>query len=174
MRVVLTVERFAWDKAGRRDTKALLADPIARATLVEDIVGAVTRRDAGGVNLDFEPLPRAVRGHFVRLVRDLRAGLDAVDPSLQLTFELTADVSSYPLRRLTAAGGADAAVLMGYEYRTSGHRSQARSPHCETPEASTCAIPSSWRWSARRQAGSILALPWYGRAWSTRTDESEH
>ena len=121
-RVVLTVERFAWDRAGRRDTKALLADRAARAVLVDDIVNTITARGTGGVNLDFEPLPKAARDDFVYLVRELRAAMDAVDPSLQLTFDLTPDVTSYPIKRLTAANAADAAVLMGYEYRTAGSR----------------------------------------------------
>ncbi len=82
----------------------------------------MTETGADGVNLDFEPLPQSVRGEFVRLVRELRRTLDAVDPALQLTFDLTPDVESFPLRRLVADGAADAAVLMGYEYRTSGSK----------------------------------------------------
>ena len=49
-----------------------------------------------------------------RLVRKVRRALDAVDPSLQLTFDLTPDVESFPLRRLVADGAADAAVPHGH------------------------------------------------------------
>ena len=171
VRVVLTVERFAWDKAGRRETKALLADPVARTALVEDIVETITLYDAGGVNLDFEPLPQTVRSQYVRLVRELRAGLDAVDPSLQLTFDLTADVSSYPLRRLTAEGAADAAVLMGYEYRISTSKIAGSVAPLRDP-ADLDLGDSVKRALARVPADRvILALPWYGRAWSTKTGE---
>ena len=108
VRLVLTVERFSWDQAGRRTTKALLSDPQARKALVADILDTITTRGAQGVNLDFEPLPTHARGDFGRLVRELRAAFDAVDPSLQLTFDLTPDVASYPLERLTGASAADA------------------------------------------------------------------
>jgi hypothetical protein len=171
VRVVLTVERFAWDEAGRKETKALLVDPMARAALVEDIVDTITLYDADGVNLDFEPLPQTVRKQYLRLVRELRAGLDAVDPSLQLTFDLTAGVSSYPLKRLTADGAADAAVLMGYEYRSSGSKIAGSVAPLRDPDDLDLR-DSVKRALARTPADRlILALPWYGRAWSTRTDD---
>jgi spore germination protein YaaH len=171
VRVVITVERFAWDVAGRRNTKALLADPTARAVLIADILDVIASRGVGGVNLDFEPLPRKVRDDFVRLVRELRAALDAVDPSLQLTFDLTADVTSYPLRRLVADGAADAAVLMGYEYRTPGSRVAGSVAPLRDPTGLDLR-ESVKRARSRAPADRlILALPWYGRAWSTKTDE---
>ena len=169
VRVVLTVERFAWDTSGRRATRRLLGDEAARATLVQDIVDTITARGAGGVNLDFEPLPQAVRSSFVRLVRELRAGLDAVDPSLQLTFDLTPDVTSFPVRRLTGRDAADAAVLMGYEYRTAGSRiagSVAPLRDADGLDLRDSIDRALSRLPARRL---ILALPWYGRAWSTQT-----
>jgi hypothetical protein len=171
--VVLVVERFSWTAAGKRATKKLLRDPNARATLVSEIVEVITAAEADGVNLDFEPLPKSVRGDFVRLVRGLRRALDAVDPSLQLTFDLTPDVESFPLRRLVADGAADAAVLMGYEYRTSasevaGSVAPLRDPDgLDLRESVTRALASA------PPDRVILALPWYGRAWSTRTDEPD-
>jgi len=173
VRVVLVVERFSWSTAGKRATKRLLRDPGARATLAREIVEVVTAAGADGVNLDLEPLPKAVRGEFVRLVRTVRRRLDAIDPSLQLTFDLTPDVDSFPLKRLVADGAADAAVLMGYEYRTAGSRTAGsiaplRDPEREDPEDLDLRV-SVKRALARAPAQRvILALPWYGRAWSTR------
>ncbi len=175
VRVVLVVERFSWSTAGKRATKRLLRDPDARATLAREIAEAVTTAGADGVNLDFEPLPKAVQGEFVRLVRTVRRRLDAVDPSLQLTFDLTPDVNSFPLRRLVADGAADAAVLMGYEYRAAGSRTAGsiaplRDPEREDPEDLDLRV-SVKRALARAPAQRVIvALPWYGRAWSTRTD----
>lgn len=171
VRVVLTVERFSWDTAGRRTTRALLGDPAARTALVDDIVEAVESAGAGGVNLDFEPLPRSVRNGFVRLVRELRTRFEATDPSLQLTFDLTPDVTSFPLGRLTGLGAAHAAVLMGYEYRTNGSRvAGSVAPLDETEDLDL--RESLRRTLAKARPGEvILALPWYGRAWSTRTAE---
>ena len=173
VRVVLTVERFSWTTAGKRATKRLLADPEARATLAAEIVEAVGAAGADGVNLDFEPLPPKVRGEFVRLVREVRRALDAVDPSLQLTFDLTPDVRSFPLRRLVADGAADAAVLMGYEYRTPGSRVAGSVAPLRVKDGLD--VRESVKLALEKApAGTvILAMPWYGRAWSTRTDEPD-
>jgi spore germination protein YaaH len=173
VRVVLTVERFSWSTAGRRTTKRLLRDPEARRTLAGEIAEALAEADADGVNLDFEPLPSSVRGEFVRLVRQIRRALDGIDPSLQLTFDLTPDVESFPLRRLVAEGAADAAVLMGYEYRTSGSKVAGSVAPLRVKEGLD--VRESVRLALEKApAGKvILAMPWYGRAWSTRTDDAD-
>jgi spore germination protein YaaH len=171
VRVVLTVERFSWSASGKRETRRLLSDPDARATLAEEIVAALTEAGADGVNLDFEPLPSAVRGEYVRLVRAVRRALDAVDPTLQLTFDLTPDVASFPLSRLVHDDAADAAVLMAYEYRTAGSHVAGSVAPLRDPDGLD--VRTSLR-RARADAPAdrlILATPWYGRAWSTRSDE---
>jgi len=173
VRVVLTVERFSWTTAGKRATKRLLDDPEARKTLAGEIAEAVAEAGAGGVNLDFEPLPKAVRGEYVRLVRAVRRTLDTVDPSLQLTFDLTPDVRSFPLRRLVADDAADAAVLMGYEYRTPG--SAAAGSVAPLRVKGGLDVRGSVNRALEKASADkiILAMPWYGRAWSTRTDEPD-
>ncbi len=173
VRVVLTVERFSWTTSGKRATKRLLRDPEARQALVGEIAEAVAEAGADGVNLDFEPLPQSVRGEFVRFVRAVRRALDVVDPSLQLTFDLTPDVTSFPLRRLVADGAADAAVLMGYEYRTPG--SKVAGSVAPLRVKGGLDVRGSINLALKKApAGAvILAMPWYGRAWSTRTDEPD-
>ena len=171
VRVVLTVERFAWDADGKRATVRLLKDAEARATLVADIVATITDRGADGVNLDFEPLPGGVRKQFTAMVRELRAAMDAVDPALQLTFDLGADGADYDVRRLTAADAADAAFLMGYEYRTASSRVAGSVAPLVDPKGRD--LRGSVRAILRRVPADrvILGLPWYGRAWSTRGPE---
>jgi len=171
VRVVLVVERFSWDAPGEETTVALLTDPAARAVLVRDIVASVTVRGADGVNLDFEPLPEEVRGEFTDLVRELRVGLDAVDPTLQLTFDLPPSIKGYWLKPLTAPDAADAVVLMGYEYRYAGSRVAGAVAPLEDPDGLDLR-DSVKRVVSRVPADRvILALPWYGRAWSTRDAE---
>ena len=171
VRVVLTVERFAWDRAGMKATVALLSDPLARAVLVRDIVDTVTVRGGDGVNLDFEPMPSTVSREFLQLVRELRTGLDAVDDRLQLTFDLPPSIRGYRLRRLVAPDAADAVVLMGYEYRTASSRTAG--PVAPLRDAGGLDLRASARRALARVPADrlILALPWYGRAWSTRSEE---
>ena len=173
VRVVLTVERFSWTTAGKRATKRLLRDPVARKTLAGEIAEAVAEADADGVNLDFEPLPQSVRGEFVRLVRAVRRALDAVDRSLQLTFDLTPDVASFPLRRLVADDAADAAVLMGYEYRTPGSKVAGSVAPLRVRGGPDVRGSVNLALEKAPAEAVILAMPWYGRAWSTRTDEPD-
>ncbi len=134
---------------------------------------AVAEAGADGVNLDFEPLPRTVRAEFVRLVREVRRAFDAVDPSLQLTFDLTPDVESFPLRKLVADGAADAAVLMGYEYRTAGSNVAGSVAPLRLDDGLD--VRESLRLALEKAPTdkTILAMPWYGRAWSTRSDEPD-
>ncbi len=114
-----------------------------------------------------------MRGEFVRLVREVRRTLDAVDPSLQLTFDLTPDVTSFPLRRLVADDAADAAVLMGYEYRTPGSKVAGSVAPLRVKGALD--VRGSLNLALEKAPADkvILAMPWYGRAWSTRTDEPD-
>jgi spore germination protein YaaH len=168
VRVVLTVERFAWDRAGARRTIALLEDRKARAALVADIVATITERDVDGVSLDFEPLPKAVRTQFTALVRELRAAMNVVDRRLQLTVAVTPDAAGYDVRALTAADAADAAILMGYEFHTASSRVAGSVDPLGDPDGFDLRESVSAVLARTPATRVILALPWYGRAWSTK------
>ena len=102
VRVVLTVQMFAWTNSQARAQAALLGSPSRRARLAREIAAAVRERGADGVNLDFEPI---VRGHsldFVRFVRTLRAALNRHHRGYELTVDTTGYVGNYDIPRLTA------------------------------------------------------------------------
>jgi spore germination protein YaaH len=172
VRLVLTVQRFAWTPGQARRTVKLLQNAAARASLVRDIAAVVRDRGIDGVNLDWEPVPTAVRDDFTTFVRELRAGLDAVHAGLQLTFDLTTAIGSYDLPALTSDAAADAAVVMGYDYRIA---TAVRS-------GSTAPLDAGSGFGLRGTVADalavvapehlILALPWYGRAWSTATADA--
>lgn len=173
VRVVLTIQRFAWTAPQARRTVALLSDPQARSTLAHEIAREITDHGADGVNLDFEPVPSEVRDDFTSLVRELRTQLDAAKAGLQITFDTTTGVGGWDLPALTADDAADAALIMGYDYRTAG----ARSAGSVDPVASTTAGGLLDTLDAVLAQISpdrtILALPWYGRAWSTISDQPD-
>lgn len=168
-RVVLTVQSFGWSSAGLARQKALLGSTAARAKLATEIANAVRDRGADGVNLDFEPLASGYAEEFTALVRKIRASLNAVAPGYQLTFDTTGWIGNYPIEDATAPGGADAIMIMGYDYRSSG-ASVAGSiaplksgiyDITETLDAYLARVPAS---------KLILGVPYYGRAWSTKSD----
>ena len=51
-------------------------------------------------------------------MRELRAAMNAVDPTLQLTFDVMPGIENYDVAALTADDAADAMFVMGYEYLT--------------------------------------------------------
>ncbi len=72
-----------------------------------------------------------------------------------------------------ADGAADAAVLMGYEYRTPGSKVAGSVAPLRVKGALD--VRGSVNLALEKAAADkvILAMPWYGRAWSTRTDEPD-
>lgn len=168
-RVVLTVQSFAWSSAGQTRQKALLGSSTARANLAAQIARAVRDRGADGVNLDFEPLVTGYADEFTALVRKVRSALDASARGYQLTFDTTGYIGNYPIENATAAGGADAIMIMGYDYRTArssvaGSIAPLAGPAYDignTLSAFLARVPAS---------KVILGVPYYGRAWATETD----
>lgn len=167
-RVVLTIQSFAWNSSGVTRQKALLGSPTARANLARQIAAAVRDRGADGVNLDFEPIVSTYADEFTALVQALRAELDAIAPGYQLTFDATGYIGNYPIEAATAPGGADAIVIMGYDYKgsssgTAGSVAPIGGPVydiADTLAAYVSRVPAS---------KLILGVPYYGRAWSTAT-----
>ncbi len=168
-RVVLTVQSFGWTSTGLARQKALLGSATARARLATQIAAAVRDRGADGVNLDFEPLASGYADEFTALVRKIRSTLDAAAPGYQLTFDTTGWIGNYPIEDATAPGGADAIVIMGYDYRSSGASAAGSIAPVnskiyditQTLAAYVARVPAS---------KLILGVPYYGRAWSTKSD----
>jgi spore germination protein YaaH/flagellar hook assembly protein FlgD len=165
-RVVLTVQSFAWSSAGVTRQKALLGSATARGNLARQIAAAVRDRGADGVNLDFEPIVSTYADEFTAMVRAVRAELNKVATGYQLTFDTTGWIGNYPIEAATAAGGADAVVIMGYDYRNGssnpvGSIAPLGGPTydiSDTVKAYLARLPAS---------KVILGVPYYGRAWST-------
>ncbi len=165
-RVTLTLSAFAWTAPQASIQAALLGSSTARANLAKQAVAAVRDRGADGINLDFEPIVAGSEGGFVALVRAIRAAFDALGPGYTLTFDTMGQPANYPLERVLAPGGADAVLVMGYDYRTAssgnaGSIDPLSGPAydlTETVQVYLARVPAS---------RIILGIPYYGRAWST-------
>jgi spore germination protein YaaH/flagellar hook assembly protein FlgD len=168
-RVVLTVTAFAWTTSQARVQKAVLGSSGARRTLARQIVAAVRDRGADGVNLDFEPLARGYADEFVSLLRTIRREFNRVRSGYQITYDTTAYIGNYPLEASVGKRAADAIFVMGYDFRI-GNSSTAGS--ISPLSGSGYDLGDTVRAYKRRVPGSrlILGIPWYGRAWSTATD----
>ncbi|MER3418948.1 MAG: hypothetical protein C4343_07685, partial [Chloroflexota bacterium] len=169
-RVVLTISVFAWSDGEATKQAALLGSADARRNLARQAAAAVRDRGADGINLDFEPIVSGYADEFVALVQTIRAELDRIAPGYYLTFDATGWIGNYPIEAATAPGGADAIFIMGYDYRTGssspvGSVAPLAGPTYDigdTIAAYTARVPAS---------KLILGVPYYGRAWSTDTDQ---
>ena len=165
-RVVLTVQAFAWSASQAETQSALLGSAAARQKLARQVAAAVRDRGADGVNLDFEPLVAGRADEFVALVRSIRSELNRIHKGYQLTFDTTGYIGNYPIEAATAAGGADAIFIMGYDYRTASAGSAGSIAPLGGPSYDL--VDTILAFTDRVPAGKlILGIPYYGRAWST-------
>jgi spore germination protein YaaH len=172
VRVVLTIERFSWTSKQAHQTIALLSVPGRRTALAQAITTAVTDAGADGVNLDFEPLPAAVRDDFTIFVRELRLALDAAAPGMQITFDTTAGIDAYDIPALVADDAADAMMLMGYDYRGNSSAIAGSNDPLDDPNGPDLRESVDQLLALASPDRVILGLPWYGRAWSTVSTEA--
>jgi spore germination protein YaaH len=169
-RVVLTISVFAWSTGQAELQGALLGNPTARLNLARQAAAAVRARGADGINLDFEPIAPGYADEYTAFVRTVRAELDKQAPGYQLTFDTTGFIGNYPLEAATAPGAADAIFIMGYDYRTSGSTNAGSIDPLSGPAYDLEDTVNAY---AARVSPSklILGVPWYGRAWSTVSDQ---
>jgi spore germination protein YaaH len=169
-RVVLTISVFAWTSGQAALQGALLGNPAARQNLAVQAADAVRARGADGINLDFEPIVSGYADEYTLFVRAVRAELDKRAAGYQLTFDTTGYIGNYPIEAATAPGGADAIFIMGYDYRTA---SAGYSGSIDPLSGPAYDLQDTVNAFAARVAPSklILGVPWYGRAWSTVSDQ---
>jgi spore germination protein YaaH len=170
IRVVLTVQRFGWTEGGAERTQELLGDPKARRTLARQLAELVEERGLDGVNLDVEPLPAKLSADYVALVREVRSALDGVQPGLHLSVDVTSSLAGYDLAGLTADGAADAAIIMAYDYRGGTAATSGAVAPLDDPSGADIRTSVAGALEQAPADRIIVALPWYGRAWTTATE----
>jgi len=170
VKVVPVVQRTAWTEGTRKRMVTLLSKPKNRRSLARTIAGYVSKQGFDGVNLDFEPLPPKVADKYVLFVQEVRAALDRIDPELHLSVDVVPGLENYDLAALTADDAADLAVLMGYSYRTpASGQTGAVAPLDDTAPADLWGTVESALLRAPADR-LLLALPWYGVAWSAESE----
>jgi spore germination protein YaaH len=168
--VHLTVTMMAWGGDYSAMT-ALLNNPSARVALAAEIASTVAARNADGVNLDFEPMPNSLESQYVAFVREVKAALGGRYLTVATTGGAAAWDEGYDLAGLSAPGAADAIMVMGYDFSWSG----------STRAGGVAPISSPYIFDINDAMSSYLAdvpaskliwgVPYYGRAWTTQTDQ---
>ena len=171
VRVILTIQRFGWAEGTLDRTRALLESRPDRRALADRIAKLVTERAFDGVNLDFEPMPEDLADEYVAFVREVRAALDAIDPELHLSVDVVPSLSGYDLPGLTADDAADLAIIMGYNYRGEDSAVAGSTAPLDDPEIRDITVTLDEALALVPAEKLVLALPWFGAAWSTETDQ---
>ena len=170
VKVVPVVQRTAWTDGTRKRAVTLLSKKKNRRALVENILIYIARRGFDGVNLDFEPIPPKVADDYVALVRELRAGLDELDPELHLSVDVLPSLDNYDLAALTADDAADLVVIMGYGYSTRDSGVARSTAPLEGGAGSNLSgsVAAALEQTGGDGGGLMLALPWYGYSWPSQ------
>ena len=168
-RVVMTLTCFAWSDGGAKLQASILNSSTYRTALAKAVAGAVRDRGADGVNLDFEPLVSGTEAGFTAFVRALRSAFSAYAPGYEITFDTMGRMGNYPIVDATAPGGADALMIMGYDYRTASSSSAGSISPLTGPPYDLHDTLSAY--SAKVSPSKLLlGIPYYGRAWSTSSN----
>ncbi|HUH16855.1 MAG TPA: cell wall-binding repeat-containing protein [Methylomirabilota bacterium] len=170
VKVVPTITMMAWDY-DFTDMSTLLNSATNRSRLVADVVTIVRNRGADGVNVDFEPVPTSLRSQFTTLVRELKAGLVAAGVGSYVTVDTMAGAATwstgYDVSALSAAGAADALMVMAYDFHWNGSSRAGGVAPMES--IYIFAAGDALRDHLARVPASklIWGVPYYGRAWNT-------
>lgn len=168
-KVFLTATNFGHD-ANRR----FLGSREAQSRFIDSMAALLNERNAAGVNIDFESLPATERHRYSSFIADLSARMRSFSPAKLVTITLPGIIvdTAFDIRALSES--VDLFMIMGYDYFYSG-----------SPIAGPVSpLASGDIWGAYNLEASvkaylkeglpreqlILALPYYGREWKTRTE----
>jgi spore germination protein YaaH len=178
VKVVLTVTMMAWDQDFSAFS-ALLTSRDRRARLAADIADAVKARNADGVSLDFEPMPNSLESAYTKLVRAVKAELVRVGAGSYVTVATTGGAASWDegyelvdngdvdAHSLVSSGGADAIMVMAYDFNWSGSRRAGGVAPIDSPYVLD-SRDAMRDYLARVPANRLIwGVPYYGRSWTT-------
>ncbi len=178
VKVVLTVTMMAWDRDFTAFT-TLLESSENRGRLATQIANAVKARNADGVSLDFEPMPNSLESEYTLLVRKVKAELARVGAGSYLTVATTggaaswdegyeladnADANAYSL---VSSGGADAIMVMAYDFNWSGSRRAGGVAPIDSPYVLDSREAMRDYLATVPADRLIWGVPYYGRSWTT-------
>jgi spore germination protein YaaH len=166
VRADLTLASFGFLK-----NRAFLRSGPAQRRLIAQVAALVRSRGLDGVTVDFESVYRRDLPAFGQFVDSLRRAIRAHNPAGRVTVAVGASQAGVAMASAVLKQHADRVLIMGYDYRGAG----------STTTGSTDPLVSrnggmSLTWTLNLTAAAklpmkrlILALPYYGMTWPTKT-----
>jgi hypothetical protein len=157
--------------AGHAD---FFSNPVARNTLVENLVSLVQQRGANGINMDIEAIPANLGDSVTSFMHELSLSLKQVMPGALVSIDLPAVNwgDEFDVRGMDPY--VDYFFVMGYDYYWNSS-SQAG------PVSPLYSLTSGYNYSIARTISDyetsglspekfILGVPYYGRQWKTESN----
>ncbi|MEM7185338.1 MAG: glycosyl hydrolase family 18 protein, partial [Bacteroidota bacterium] len=169
-KVLLTVSLF-----GNHKVKSFLKNTRAGDTLIDNVIKMIAARKAHGVCLDFEGVVHSQRKRYNSFVAQLSQQLKNTDSTYQLYMAIPAVDWGKIIQYDLLVPKVDRFVMMGYNYY--GSTSKVAGPVAPL-QGDTLWDPFNIKRSVKEyldngipKSKMILALPFYGSIWETKTGE---
>lgn len=145
-----------------------LNNPKAWRRLSAQLLEVFDRRGIDGINIDFEGIPKSQRANLTKFITYLSNRIKTAYPGATLTMALPAVdwYNVFEIAKLDAF--VDAFVIMGYDY----HWSKSKTAGAVAPLYGKLSLTKTvQRYLGKGMSNHklILALPYYGREWRTKS-----
>ena len=167
-KALLSVTNF-----GETNNKIFLSNKSAQATLIKNLVSLINLRNADGVNLDFENVPRSHKREFTNFIIALSSELRSANVDKQYTISIAVPAIDFrDVYEISALKPhIDIFIIMGYEFH--GSNSKFAGPVSPLFSGSTW-----WEFNLQKSVDGyllnevppeklVLGLPYYGSEWQT-------
>lgn len=167
-KVLLTISNL-----GSENNRLFFANQLAQQNLIDSLINLLGERNADGINIDFENIPKSNRNDFTNFVKSLSVILKQINPNYKITMALPAvdHNKAFDIEQLKPV--VDYFIIMGYDYhyRNSNPGSIAPLPNLNLAKSGfnlrktvidyvSAGLPKS---------RMIMALPYYGTIWESNT-----
>jgi spore germination protein len=166
-KVLLSVTNF-----GSKNNAQFLSNLNAQRTFINTLITLLRERNADGVNIDFEDIPKSSRANLSNFIIDLSSSLRAARKDYLITIALPAIDFGYVYEIKQLNKYVDLFVIMGYEFY--GQNSQVAGPVAPLSSGNTWwpynleTAVNEYILSGITPSKLLLGLPYYGAEWQTK------
>lgn len=168
IKLLLTV--YSYDEPANKE---FLGDPDAMMQLVDDVTGMIDQKEAHGITLDFQNIPKTSANNYVELVQlfseqmapknqMITVVVPPVDPDSTIAVDLMVDIVDY-------------VIMMGYDFHGEGEIEGPFSVLYDLPEEQTSSIESGVNRLLAYEEGVpaekiLVSLGWIGSLFGQTND----
>ena len=166
-KVLLSVTNF-----GSKNNTQFLSNLNAQQTFINTLITLLRERNADGVNIDFEDIPRSAKINLTNFIIDLSSSMHAAKKEYLITIALPAIDFEYVYDVKQLNKFVDLFIIMGYEFY--GQNSPIAGPIAPLSSGKTW-----WPYNLEKAVDEyivsgvvpsklLLGLPYYGAEWQTK------